>query len=82
MKLSKLRYWSQRLRKEERERAQAQKAKQGFARVRRRRTKESAAVAEPLRVCLGDVKVEVPAEFDASTLCRVLKVLRSDEVSP
>ena len=75
LKLSKLRYWSSRLLKEEKESAK----RTGFARVRRRTqevSREKLPPVAPLRVWCGDMKVEVPSGFDAATLTRLLDVLR------
>ena len=50
-----------------------------FAKVHRRELggAKSTPKPAPLRLFVGEVQVEVPAEFDASTLRRVLEVLGS-----
>jgi len=83
LKLSSLRYWSERIRREAAEaldeKLEGRPAR--FAKVRRTSTKAAspprAAISEPLRVVVGDVRVEVGAEFDADTLRRLLEVLGS-----
>lgn len=82
LKLSSLRYWSGRIRREAAAEALDEKFDAGparFAKVRRTGTKAPSSsrttVSEPIRVVVGDVRVEVGAEFDAETLRRVLEVL-------
>lgn len=83
LKLGSLRYWSGRIRREVaeslHETVEAAAAKPArFARVRRRARVEAKVEARPapLRLHVGDVQVEVPSEFDADLLGRVLEVLR------
>ena len=87
LKLGSLRYWSGRIRREVAaslnetvEQAPAQPPR--FARVRRRGRAESKSEAQssPLRLCVGEVQVEVPRDFDADALTRVLAVLRQGNV--
>ena len=78
LKLGSLRYWSGRLRRES---ARAlnetfERRAPRFAKVRRREGSET-SVSTALRLNVGEVQVEVPAEFDEGTLRRVLEVLLS-----
>ena len=83
LKLSTLRYWSGRIRREAAEALDEkfEGSPARFAKVRRTAPKAAspsrATASEPLRVVVGDVRVEVGAEFDADTLRRVLEVLGS-----
>lgn len=82
LKVSTLRYWSRRIRREATE-ALDEKFEKGparFAKVRRTGTKSSspsASCSEPVRLVVGEVRVEVGAGFDAEALRRVLEVLGS-----
>ena len=76
LKLGSLRYWSGRIRRES---ARAlnetfETRAPRFAKVRRREGSET-SVSAALRLNVGEVQVEVPAEFDEGTLRRVLEVL-------
>jgi len=80
LKLGSLQYWSGRIRRESgealNETFETPPAK--FAKVRRRGTaRVKSRPPAPLRVVVGGVQVEVPVEFDAGTLRRVLDVLGS-----
>lgn len=75
LKLSKLRYWSSQLLKEQK----ASAKRTGFARVRRQTqqvSREKLPPVTPLQVWCGEMKVEVPSGFDAATLSRLLNILR------
>lgn len=78
LKVSSLRYWSGRIRRESREALDDafEASTPRFAKVRtpKRATPETASAA-PIRVVLGETAVEVPVDFDAETLRRVLDVL-------
>jgi len=83
LKLGSLRYWSGRIRREVAESLNetmepAARKRPRFARVRRRGRVEEKKEARPapLRLHVGEVQVEVPSEFDADSLGRVLAVLR------
>ena len=77
LKLSSLRYWSGRIRRESLD-EKFDGSRAHFAKVRRRATSPPrATTSEPLRVVVGDVRVEVGSDFDADTLRRVLAVLGS-----
>lgn len=83
LKLGSLRYWSGRIRREVAESLDetvepAPSTRPRFARVRRRGRAEpkDALQPAPIRLHVGEVQVEVPSEFDAGALERVLEVLR------
>ncbi len=83
LKLGSLRYWSGRIRREVAESLNetmepAVRKRPRFARVRRRgRTEAKKEVrSAPLRLHVGEVQVEVPPEFDADSLGRLLAVLQ------
>lgn len=80
LKLGSLRYWSGRIRRET-DRALNETFESSpprFAKVRRReRSERTSTKPRALRLHVGEVEVEVPPEFDAGTLRRVLEVLRS-----
>lgn len=80
LKLGSLRYWSGRIRRESGEALNEafEEPLAKFAKVRRRgAARGKRPPPAPLRLVVGVVEVEVPVEFDAGTLRRVLEVLRS-----
>jgi len=88
LKVSSLRYWSGRIRRESG--AALNEAFEGgparFAKVqtskRSSRSSSTESASSPctaVRLIVGDVQVEVPVGFDAQTLTRVLEVLATSE---
>lgn len=75
LKVSGLRYWSSRIRREAGAELNEAVEKPRFARVRMRRSGVATARSGGLFVHVGEVRVEVGADFDADTLRRVLAVL-------
>ncbi|MFK7991250.1 MAG: hypothetical protein AB8I08_34865 [Sandaracinaceae bacterium] len=78
LKVSSLRYWSGRIRRESREALDDafDDSPPRFAKVRTpERSAAGARAAAPIRVVVSEVAVEVPVDFDAETLRRVLDVL-------
>jgi hypothetical protein len=80
LKVSGLRYWSSRIRREAGQALNETFEGARFAKVRTTKGAKGrvrSSPPSPLLVHVGEVRVEVAGDFDADTLRRVLEVLRS-----
>ncbi len=75
LKVSGLRYWSGRIRREVGAELNEAVEKPRFAQVRMRAQQAATGQSGGLFVHVGEVRVEVGADFDADTLRRVVAVL-------